>query len=639
MSAATSVSRAQRFTAAHPCPVCGSYQAAPSGHCWGFVSSDGQRAICTRHEFAGDLPLNGAGGYTHRLGAGVRCGCGQTHDDPEAAPPPSFRPAADTAETSAPAAAERSQRNRRRPVHALIPLALIDGWRQRAIYLYERADGSPHHAVVRFDPPAGKTGKKRCLPFQPVAGGWLADRDGLDYILYHLPAVLAADAREPVWITEGEKCADRLAELGLLATTAEGGAGKWGLLGGHARETLAGRVCVLLPDQDAPGRAHMRDVAADLAGVAAKVSLLDLPGLAEGGDVADWLDAGGTALDLLKLALCAPVVTTGATVAPPEAAADTTALDADAPLWKATAMHQRQIAAWRAKLRANPRLRAPAKEVAIAVAEAWADMRRRDGDGFMPIYRPAWAERLGMSAQTMGDYLVKLERAGAIERDVRQDWTPEGAPIKHLRVKPLPLLLEHPEEVTIPSAWGGRRVKRCPSCGSADLRARVYCRGCGEILVDRPVNDDDDPDDPDDDDSGDATASEQQWAPARNPCPWSQVDSTGQESDDTDAVDGGDGGDGGGSNGAARRVNLGQDDSIYAEKGISADGDVVDTADDAADDADDDVSLWFLCTVPGCGAEAEAYSPAGQPVCVAHYTDAIAATRRQQHTAAAAGGP
>ena len=61
--------------------MCGGGADDPRGNgsrCFGFRSVDGAFGHCTREEFAGSLPLNGAGAYAHRL-AGA-CGCGQVHD-------------------------------------------------------------------------------------------------------------------------------------------------------------------------------------------------------------------------------------------------------------------------------------------------------------------------------------------------------------------------------------------------------------------------------------------------------------------------------------------------------------------------------------------------------------------------------
>src|SRR5438067_1776266 len=63
--------------------------------------------------------------------------------------------------------------------------------------------------------------------------------------LYRLPALLAADPGAPVYVVEGEKCADALAALGLVSTTNSGGAGHRPDAGAAY---LAGRDVVILPD-------------------------------------------------------------------------------------------------------------------------------------------------------------------------------------------------------------------------------------------------------------------------------------------------------------------------------------------------------------------------------------------------------
>jgi hypothetical protein len=81
------VSAAQRFTADHPCPVCGGAEGDPRGvsrRCNGYVSRDNRYAYCSREEFSGDLSLYGdTGAYAHKL-EGL-CRCGASHG--EAAPP------------------------------------------------------------------------------------------------------------------------------------------------------------------------------------------------------------------------------------------------------------------------------------------------------------------------------------------------------------------------------------------------------------------------------------------------------------------------------------------------------------------------------------------------------------------------
>ena len=128
-------------------------------------------------------------------------------------------------------------------------------------------------------------------------GGWVWNMEGVEPLPYRLPELLAAPDKS-VFISEGEKDADRLAKEGLVATCNHGGAGKWrnGL-----NRWFDDRNVVILPDNDEPGRTHAEDVARKLHGIARRIRLLKLPGLPAKGDVSDWLDAGHTVRELRRL--------------------------------------------------------------------------------------------------------------------------------------------------------------------------------------------------------------------------------------------------------------------------------------------------------------------------------------------------
>ncbi len=123
---------------------------------------------------------------------------------------------------------------------------------------------------------------------------------------YRFPEVIKAmNAGETVYVCEGEKDCDRLASLGLTATTNSGGAGKWFDLSKHFK----GASVIVFPDNDPPskshpegaGQAHAKQVADSLTGIAASVKIVMLPDLPEKGDVSDWLAAGHTKEELLEL--------------------------------------------------------------------------------------------------------------------------------------------------------------------------------------------------------------------------------------------------------------------------------------------------------------------------------------------------
>ena len=110
---------------------------------------------------------------------------------------------------------------------------------------------------------------------------------------YNLMAVRwAREHAARIYICEGEKDVDRLGELHLPATCNPGGAGKWY---DHYSAFLAGLDITIIADNDPPGRAHARAVAASVAPHARTVAVV-VPRY--GNDVSDLLDAGFT-IDLL----------------------------------------------------------------------------------------------------------------------------------------------------------------------------------------------------------------------------------------------------------------------------------------------------------------------------------------------------
>lgn len=165
------------------------------------------------------------------------------------------------------------------------------------VYPYHAADGAELFQCVRLAWPKDFRQRRR------AGGGWVWNLDGVRRVPYRLPGLLAADPAEPVFVCEGEKDADALHALGLVATTNPMGAGKWKGLDPEATEAaLKGRRVVVLADNDEVGRKHAAEVARCLKGVAAKAVVVELPGLPDKGDVSDWLAAGGTADGLRRIA-------------------------------------------------------------------------------------------------------------------------------------------------------------------------------------------------------------------------------------------------------------------------------------------------------------------------------------------------
>jgi hypothetical protein len=162
-------------------------------------------------------------------------------------------------------------------------------------YVYRCADGTPFAKVTRWAP-------KGFTQSQWTGSSWESGKPEGGKLPYRLPELLA-DPDGAVFITEGEKDADRLAKLGLLATSASEGAGKWS---DDLAQWFTDRVVYVLPDNDAAGEKHALLVARSLHGKAREVRVIRLPGLADKGDVSDWLDAGNALGGLLTLAKAAP---------------------------------------------------------------------------------------------------------------------------------------------------------------------------------------------------------------------------------------------------------------------------------------------------------------------------------------------
>jgi hypothetical protein len=163
-----------------------------------------------------------------------------------------------------------------------------------ATYPYRDEAGELLFEVVRREP---KDFRQR----RPDgAGGWTWSIKGVRMVPYHLPDLIEALAQDrTIYIVEGEKDVDRLRRDGIAATCNPGGAGKW-------RDDLApifdGADVVILPDNDEAGREHAAKVARSLAKVAARIRVVELPGLPRKGDVSDWYAAGGTVEALQALA-------------------------------------------------------------------------------------------------------------------------------------------------------------------------------------------------------------------------------------------------------------------------------------------------------------------------------------------------
>jgi len=273
-----SVTSQQRFSKAHPCPICGGYDRRPRGtgeRCFGFLSDDDRYAHCTREEFAGVLERNPASqAFAHRLHG--PCGCGRTHSP------------------GTPSSADKVQP--RQAVQQTWDYLSGDGSvKLFQIYRRQLATGKTY-GVRRPAPPGWRSCQHRgqCRKDRiTCANGWTSTLTARPCsaattpVLFNLPLLRARAEGALVAIAEGEQCAEELVALGFIATTNPFGAGKW--RPEHSGEMVRA-AAVIFADADQPGRDHSQLVARSLWGKAVSTSIIDLyPDRTDGSDIADWI--------------------------------------------------------------------------------------------------------------------------------------------------------------------------------------------------------------------------------------------------------------------------------------------------------------------------------------------------------------
>lgn len=167
-------------------------------------------------------------------------------------------------------------------------------------YRYTDEKGELLYEVWRYEP-------KTFRPHTLQGNDWVPGLPrNVRRVLYRLPELLADDPKALVFIANGEKAVDYLRKRGLSATCSQGGENvKWRDWPQYA-ETLKGRTCVILQDNDEPGEARTREVFAVLTEAGVRAKKLLLPALPDGGDVVDWMEAGATVEELLEIAAPEP---------------------------------------------------------------------------------------------------------------------------------------------------------------------------------------------------------------------------------------------------------------------------------------------------------------------------------------------
>jgi len=155
-------------------------------------------------------------------------------------------------------------------------------------YVYHDEHGEPYLRVTR------KSDKTFSQSHWEI-DGWEPKKPSGPPVPYRLPDIISRPD-ETIWLVEGEKDADNLSALGLLATTAPGGGSAFPLTPDFGK-WFDGRTVIAIADNDPTG-AKWRD---RVSQAIADVTHISMP--APHKDASDWLTAGGTVEALQDMAL------------------------------------------------------------------------------------------------------------------------------------------------------------------------------------------------------------------------------------------------------------------------------------------------------------------------------------------------
>jgi hypothetical protein len=201
-----------------------------------------------------------------------------------------------------------------KPLPALTPQVLEHEW------VYVDEDGEPLFVKQRFKTSSAKGKDYRQMRCVKQPDGTIAKFPGFKdtrLVPYRFPELLSAKtAGRTIFLTEGEKAADALVSIGVIATSAHAGSGSWPE---EITQYFAGAVVIMVPDNDLAGWKYAKLVAAALTPVVKSLRIVDLPVIYPTDDAWEWVHVyGGTRQQLAELAKQAQPITSADDVTMPE---------------------------------------------------------------------------------------------------------------------------------------------------------------------------------------------------------------------------------------------------------------------------------------------------------------------------------
>lgn len=192
------------------------------------------------------------------------------------------------------ARAPRPAQPRRRPPHPVQARTpeKKHPWKKIRVYTYTTAAGAPVLQVIRQECDCdAKPGRhKRFLQRYRHGRQWEWKKpESFSPVLYRARELGRADAKDWVWLTEGEKDAESVARHGIIATTNPSGAGAFPA---ELADQLAGRRVAIVVDRDRAGYQRGLTLHGLLVDTAVEIRVL-LPAVTQHkADLTDHVTAG-----------------------------------------------------------------------------------------------------------------------------------------------------------------------------------------------------------------------------------------------------------------------------------------------------------------------------------------------------------
>jgi hypothetical protein len=194
----------------------------------------------------------------------------------------------------------------RDPLASIKPLPALQAPVLEHEWVYEDEDGEQLFIKQRFKTNTAKGKDYKLVSIGPD-GAKRYSMSGTRLVPYRFPELLnAKTAGRTIFLTEGEKAADALVSIGVIATSAHAGSGSWPE---EITQYFAGAVVIMVPDNDLAGWKYAHKVAAALVPVVKSLRILDLPVEDPTDDAWEWVNVlGGTRQELVELAKVSPLV-------------------------------------------------------------------------------------------------------------------------------------------------------------------------------------------------------------------------------------------------------------------------------------------------------------------------------------------